>query len=141
MVPHALVPNWLPDNTTCHILSWIALLALLAGPLWLKLKAKEHSNSTLPLFVYLVKYGHMGICEKKIWLNGVSRKKTSKMQLRDVDLRSIGYSIEKLWPKSFYFRNTCNTILGMRAAPSQKCVQHCYRNMCNTILGMRATPF
>ena len=77
---------------------------------------------------------------KKIWPNGVSLKRASKMQLRDVDLRSIGYSIEKLWPKSF-FRNTCNTILGMRAAPSQKCVQHCYRNVCNTILGMRATPF
>ena len=82
---------------------------------------------------------NMGIC-KKIWPNGLSLRRVSKMQLRDVDLRSIGHSIEKLWPKTFFwecvqhhFRNACNTILGM-------CATH-FRNACNTILGMHAIPF
>ena len=43
-------------------------------------------------------YGHMGIC-KKIWPNGVSPKRESKMQLRDVNQRSLGHSNQKLWPK------------------------------------------
>ena len=34
-------------------------------------------------------YGHMGICEK-IWSSGVSPKRPSKMQLRNVNLRSVG---------------------------------------------------
>ena len=37
---------------------------------------------------------------KKIWPNGVSLKRASKMQLRDIDLRSI----EKLWPKTFFYK-------------------------------------
>ena len=46
-------------------------------------------------------HGHMGICEK-IWSSGVSPKKASKMQLRNVDLRSVGHSSQKLWPKTFF---------------------------------------
>ena len=46
------------------------------------------------------KYGHMGICEENMAEWGIPKKRIKK-QLRDVDLRSIGYSIEKLWPKSF----------------------------------------
>ena len=46
-------------------------------------------------------YGHMGICEK-IWSSGVSPKKASKMELRDVDLRSVGPSVQKLWPTTFF---------------------------------------
>ena len=52
----------------------------------------------------LAKYahnGHMGICEK-IWSSGVSPKRASKMQLRDVDLRSVGPSVQKLWPTTFF---------------------------------------
>jgi len=49
-------------------------------------------------------FGHMGIwayghIRKKIWPNGVSPKRASKMQLRDVDLRSVGLSNQKLWLK------------------------------------------
>ena len=36
---------------------------------------------------------------KKIWPNGVSPKRESKMQLRDVIQRSLGHSNQKLWPK------------------------------------------
>ena len=43
----------------------------------------------------------MGICEK-IWSSGVSPKKASKMELRDVDLRSVGPSVQKLWPTTFF---------------------------------------
>ena len=45
--------------------------------------------------------GHMGIWAyvKKIWSSGVSSKKASRMQPRDVDLRSVGHSGQKLWPK------------------------------------------
>ena len=43
----------------------------------------------------------MDICEK-IWSIGVSPKKASKMELRDVDLRSVGPSVQKLWPKTFF---------------------------------------
>ena len=43
----------------------------------------------------------MGICEK-IWSSGVSPKRASKMQLRNVDLRSIGPSVQKLWPTTFF---------------------------------------
>ena len=39
---------------------------------------------------------------KKIWSSGVSPKKASIMQLRDVDLRSVGHSSKKLWPKTFF---------------------------------------
>ena len=46
-------------------------------------------------------YGHMGICEK-IWSSGVSPKKASKMQLRNVNLRSVGPSVQKLWPTTFF---------------------------------------
>ena len=44
---------------------------------------------------------------KKIWPNGLSLRRVSKMQLRDVDLRSIGHSIEKLWPKKFSKKIFC----------------------------------
>jgi len=59
-----------------------------------KIFAQNISPKSLP---------NMGIWAyaKKIWPNGVSLKSAPKKQLRDVDLRSIGYSIEKLWPKSF----------------------------------------
>merc|ERR1712052_9792 len=46
-------------------------------------------------------YGHMGIC-KKIWSSGVSPKRPSKMQLRNVNLRSVGPSVQKLWPTTFF---------------------------------------
>ena len=46
-------------------------------------------------FLAIWAYGHVGICEK-IWPNGVSPKRASKMQLRDVDLRSVGHSNQKL---------------------------------------------
>ena len=55
-------------------------------------------------------YGHMGIWAyaKKIWSNGVSPKKASKMELRDVDLRSVGPSVQKLWPTTFFAKKmTC----------------------------------
>ena len=45
----------------------------------------------------------MGIFEK-IWSSGVSPKKASKMQLRNVDLRSVGPSVQKLWPTIFFAR-------------------------------------
>ena len=50
------------------------------------------------------KYAHMGIWAyaKKIWPSGVSPKRSSKMQLRDVDLRSVGPSVQKLWPTTFF---------------------------------------
>ena len=41
---------------------------------------------------------------KKIWSSGVSPKKASKMELRDVDLRSVGPSVQKLWPTIFFAR-------------------------------------
>ena len=42
---------------------------------------------------------------KKIWPSGVSPKRASKMQLlRDVVLRSIGHSIQKLWPKTIFLK-------------------------------------
>ena len=43
----------------------------------------------------------MGICEK-IWSSGVSPKRPSKMQLRNVNLRSVGPSVQKLWPTTFF---------------------------------------
>ena len=54
----------------------------------------------MPICPYLAiwAYGHMGIC-KKIWPNGVSPKRESKIQLRDVIQRSLGHSNQKLWPK------------------------------------------
>ena len=45
----------------------------------------------------------MGICEK-IWSSGVSPKKASKMQPRNVNLRSVGPSVQKLWPTTFFAR-------------------------------------
>ena len=51
--------------------------------------------------IQICPYGHMDICEK-IWSSGVSPKKASKMQLRNVDLRSVGHSSQKLWPKTFF---------------------------------------
>ena len=59
----------------------------------------------------------MGICEK-IWSSGVSPKKASKMQLRNVDLRSVGPSVQKLWPTTFF-------------AKKMPCILHC--NAKNTI--------
>ena len=51
----------------------------------------------------LAKYVHMGIWAyaKKIWPSGVSPKRALKMQLRDVDLRSVGPFVQKLWPTTF----------------------------------------
>ena len=43
----------------------------------------------------------MGICEK-IWSSGVSPKRASKMQLRNVNLRFVGPSVQKLWPTTFF---------------------------------------
>ena len=54
----------------------------------------------MPIWAYLSKYAHMGICEK-IWPGGVSPKRAFKMQLREVDLRSVGPSVQKLWQKLF----------------------------------------
>ena len=45
----------------------------------------------------------IAIC-RKIWPSGVSPKRASKMQLRDVDLRSVGPSVQKLWPTTFFAR-------------------------------------
>merc|ERR1712130_487281 len=39
-----------------------------------------------------------------IWSSGVSPKRASKMQLRNVDLRSVGPSVKKLWPTTFFAR-------------------------------------
>ena len=44
---------------------------------------------------------------KKIWPSGVSPKRALKMQLRDVDLRSVGPSVQKLWPKKFPQKMPC----------------------------------
>jgi len=57
----------------------------------------------MPIWAYWPKmgiwaYGHMGICEK-IWSSGVSPKRESKIQLRDVNQMSLGHSNQKLWPK------------------------------------------
>ena len=63
------------------------------------------------IFGQICPYGHMGICEK-IWSSGVSPKKASKMELRDVDLRSVGPSVQKLWPTTFF-------------AKKMPCILHC----------------
>merc|ERR1712208_35135 len=47
-----------------------------------------------PLWAYLAKMG--------IWAYGVSPKRPSKMQLRNVNLRSVGPSVQKLWPTTFF---------------------------------------
>ena len=48
----------------------------------------------------MAKYGHMAYGHmQKIWPNGVSSKRESKIQLRDVIQRSLGHSNQKLWPK------------------------------------------
>ena len=47
-----------------------------------------------------------------MWSSGVSPKKASKIQLRDVDLRSVGPSVQKLWPKTFF-------------AKKMPCILHC----------------
>ena len=61
-------------------------------------------------------YGHKDICEK-IW----SPKKASKMELRDVDLRSVGPSVQKLWPPTFF-------------AKKMPCILHCKaKKISNTI--------
>ena len=39
---------------------------------------------------------------KKMWSNGISPKRASKMWLRDVDLRSVVASVQKLWSKAFF---------------------------------------
>ena len=62
----------------------------------------------------------MGICEK-IWSSGVSPKKASKMQHRDVVLRSVGPSVQKLWPTTFF-------------AKKMPCILHCNaKKISNTI--------
>ena len=58
---------------------------------------KTHSGHIWGIWAY----GHMGICEK-IWSSGVSPKRPSKMQLRNVNLRSVGPSVQKLWPNTFF---------------------------------------
>ena len=65
----------------------------------------------------MAKYAHMGIWAyvKKIWSRGVSPKKASKMQLRDVDLRSVGPSVEKVWKKNFFFAKKMPCILHYNA--------------------------
>ncbi len=64
--------------------------------------------------------GHMGICEK-IWSSGVSPKKASKMELRNVNLRSVGPSVQKLWPTTFF-------------AKKMPCILHCNaKKISNTI--------
>ena len=63
------------------------------------------------IFGQICPYGHMGICEK-IWSSGVSPKKASKMELRDVNLRSVGPSVQKLWPTTFF-------------AKKMPCILHC----------------
>jgi hypothetical protein len=52
----------------------------------------------MPICPYLAKYGHMGIWAygKKIWPNGVTPKRASKMKLTDVDLRSLGHTNQKV---------------------------------------------
>ena len=61
---------------------------------------KQTTRFRAPLLVaiQICPYGHMGIWAyvKKIWSSGVSPKKASKMQLRDVVLRSVGHSSQKL---------------------------------------------
>ena len=49
---------------------------------------------------------------KKYGQVGVSPKKASKMELRDVDLRSVGSSVQKLWPTIFF-------------AKKMPCILHC----------------
>ena len=70
--------------------------------------AKGSINGNLE---FRVIYDHMGICEKT-WSSGVSPKKASKMELRDVDLRSVGPSVQKLWPTTFF-------------AKKMPCILHC----------------
>ena len=64
-----------------------------------------------PKYGHIWAYGHMGICEK-IWSSGVSPKRASKMQLRNVNLRSVGPSVQKLWPTTFF-------------AKKMPCILHC----------------
>ena len=71
----------------------------------------KHASRTIrPIFIDLgpkwVLWPNMGIWAyvKKIWSSGVSPKKASKMQLRNVDLRSVGPSVQKLWPTTFFAR-------------------------------------
>ena len=64
------------------------------------------SCANMPIWAY----EHMGICEK-IWSSGVSPKKASKMELRDVNLRSVGHSTQKLWPKTFFGKNALYFVL------------------------------
>ena len=64
-------------------------------------------RTILPFELCLIwAYLAMGIWAyvKKIWSSGVSHKKASKMQLRNVDLRSVGPSVQKLWPTTFFAR-------------------------------------
>ena len=57
------------------------------------------------IFGQICPYGHMGIwAYVKKWSSGVSPKRASKMQLRNVDLRSVGPSVQKLWPTTFFAR-------------------------------------
>ena len=52
----------------------------------------------------IAKYGQISdiwlkVCWSWTWPSGVSLKRASKMQLRNVDLRYVGHSIQKLWTK------------------------------------------
>ena len=67
--------------------------------------------SICPLWAYLAKMGIWAYV-KKIRSSGVSPKKASKMELRDVDLWSIGPSVQKLWPTTFF-------------AKEMPCILHC----------------
>ena len=79
---------------------WAAFLMLFLGIPHLAIFFIACPYAYMPIcpFLAIWAYGHIGICEK-IWPNGVSPKRASKMQLRDVDLRSLGHSSQKLWLK------------------------------------------
>ena len=71
------------------------------------------------------------ICEK-IWSSGVSPKKASKMELRDVDLTSVRPSVQKLWPKTFF-------------AKKMPCILHCNAKkirdtICRQVSGLAQLP-
>ena len=80
---------------------WVAFLMLFSGIPHLTIFFHICPYAHMPIcpkYAHNGHNGHMGICEK-IWTNGVSPKRESKMQLRDVNQRSLGHSNQKLWPK------------------------------------------
>ena len=114
----ALSLAWSPHNRVGHIapscsskLLPVVFLFLLVYYLRKQLSFSKSewfwAVSNLHIWAYLAIlgiFGHMGIWAyvKKIWSSGVSPKKALRMQLRDVDLRSVGHSSQKLWPKTFF---------------------------------------